>query len=65
MTILKLTDIETEKAVYINADNIMAFHEDYEAGTKVICGVNGGHVFFVKEDPGTILKLMNLREEFA
>lgn len=56
MKIIRLTDADTQKPVYINAGIINAFREDYESGRKctiISCGVNCWP-YYVKEKPKEI-----------
>ncbi len=65
MVIVKLTDSESDRPIYINTAFIVGFHDDdYDGGTKVICGANGGHVFFVRESPQDVAKLI-ANEEYS
>ena len=57
--IIVLTALDSNEPVYVNSNYIVEFHrDDVTGGTKILMGVNGRAVCYVKEHPGDVMKML-------
>lgn len=61
VTIIKLTFSDSGEPVYINTEYIAAFHSEGDH-TEVLVGKNCNRVYWVREAPEVILKLIGMEE---